>query len=312
MHSAYAGLMRIDDLARFIALAEHENVTAAAEQLRTPQPTLSRALARVEKGFGSPLFEREARGLRLNPRGQVAVHAARVAMATLERAREDILRDVDPHSGLVRLAFLHSVSTSVLPDLLGRFRQREPGIRFELRQEGAPATLEDLRGGVAELGIVGPRPHDEGLGWRVLEKQRLRLAVPANHPMAGRRRMFLREAAEEPFIVVQRPLEFRTLTERLCRQAGFTPRVEFESSDLGTVEGLVGAGLGVAVLPIWSGQRVDRPPASIPLADRDASRDIGLVWRTAVELSAPARVFRDYVVERGGAGGGGATGGDAF
>jgi LysR family transcriptional activator of glutamate synthase operon len=288
--------MQLQDLQWYVVLAEHEHVTAAAEQLRVPQPTLSRALRRVEDEFGARLFEREPRRLRLNPLGRVVLDAARHAEQSLAKAREEVQRLTDPDAGLVRLAFLHSVSTSVLPALLGRFREHAPGVGFELRQEGAPSILDDLRAGEAEVGIIGPRPKDDALGWCLLEQQRLRLAVPPDHPMAGRRRIALRQAAHERFVAVRPPLEFRTLTDRLCKQAGFTPEIAFESSDLGTIEGLVGAGLGVAVLPIWSGQRADLAARSVPLSDPGARRDLGLVWRNNVALSPAARRFRDFVV----------------
>ena len=291
--------MQTEDLRWFVVLAEHEHVTAAAQSLQVPQPTLSRALKRVEEEFGAQLFHREPRGLRLNPLGRVVLEAARTADLAIMRAREQVRELTDPEAGLVRLAFLHSVSTSVLPDLLGRFGRHAPGVRFELRQEGSPSISEDLMSGAADVAIVGPRPTDSGLGWCLLEAQRLRLAVPPSHRLAGRRRASLREVANERFIVVQHPLEFRTLTDRLCLAAGFRPEIAFESTDLGTIEALVGAGLGLAILPIYSGQRTDSEAVSVPLSDRGARRDIGLVWRTDTDLPAPARMFRDYVVSSG-------------
>ncbi|HZJ06266.1 MAG TPA: LysR family transcriptional regulator [Nocardioidaceae bacterium] len=289
--------MQTEDLRWFLTLAEREHVTAAAEQLQIPQPTLSRALKRVEDAFGARLFEREPRGLRLNPLGRVVLDAARTSAQSLALAHEQIRQLTDPDAGLVRLAFLHSVSTSVLPELLGRFREHAPRVRFELRQEASPSILDDLRSGDADVAIIGSRPSDDGMGWCLLEPQRLRLACPPGHRLAGRRRLSLTDAAHERFIVVQPPLEFRGLTDRLCRAAGFDPEIAFESSDLGTIEGLVGAGLGVAVLPVYSGQRVDSPAVSVPLSDPGARRDIGLAWRTNVELSPAARTFQEYVVD---------------
>lgn len=288
--------MQTEDLRRFVVLAEREHVTAAAEVLQIPQPTLSRALRRVEAEFGARLFEREPRGLRLNPLGRVVLEAARSADHSLTQAREQLRHLTDPESGLVRLAFLHSVSTSVLPELLGEFREHAPRVRFELRQEASPSILDHLSSGDAEVAIIGARPSDDDLGWCLLEPQRLRLAVPPGYPMAQSRRLALREASGERFVMVQHPLEFRTLTDRLCEEAGFSPEIAFESTDLGTVEGLVGAGLGVAVLPTYSGQRADSTAVSVPLSDRGARRDIGLAWRTDVELSPAARTFRDFVV----------------
>ena len=84
---------------------------------------------------------------------------------------------------------------------------------------------------------------------------------------------------------------FRALTDRLCRAAGFTPRTAFESTDLATIEGLVGAGLGVAVLPAptGAGRTVEGDAVFVPLRDAGARRDIGLVWRRAPPSPRPPR-----------------------
>ena len=113
--------------------------------------------------------------------------------------------------------------------------------------------------------------------------------------------MRLADAAREDFIVLQPGFGFRALTDRLCRAAGFAPRTAFESTDLATIEGLVGAGLGVAVLPAptGSGRTVEGEAVFVPLRDAGARRDIGLVWRRAAALSPAAARFRDFVVASG-------------
>src|SRR6185312_17534480 len=113
MRKPYGWSVHDDDLRRFVVLARAEHLTAAADQLRIPQPSLSRSLRRVEDAFGARLFEREHRGLRLNPHGRVALAAALQATTALDAAREQIAQLDDPDSGTVRLAFLHSVATTL-------------------------------------------------------------------------------------------------------------------------------------------------------------------------------------------------------
>ena len=293
--------MHVDDLRRFVTLARAEHLTAAADELGIPQPSLSRSLRRVEEAFGARLFEREHRGLRLNPHGRLVLGAAADATAALDAAREQIAQLDDPESGTVRLAFLHSVATTLVPQLLRAYRREAPGVRFALRQEASPTIEDDLDSGAAELAITGPRPADPGMGWCVLERQRLCLVLPAAHPLAAQRSVRLADAAGEDFIVLQPGFGFRALTDRLCRAAGFTPRTAFESTDLATIEGLVGAGLGVAVLPAptGAGRTVEGDAVFVPLRDAGARRDIGLVWRRGAALSPAAGRFRDFVVAAG-------------
>jgi DNA-binding transcriptional LysR family regulator len=301
MQESYGLWMQTEDLRRFVTLARAEHLTAAADELGIPQPSLSRSLRRVEDAFGARLFEREHRGLRLNPRGRLVLAAALEATAALDAAREQIAQLDDPESGTVRLAFLHSVATTLVPGLLREYRAQAPAVRFALRQEASPTIADDLDSGEAELAITGPRPVDPALGWCVLERQRLCLVVPPAHPLARRRSVRLAEAAREDFVVLQPGFGFRALTDRLCRAAGFAPRTAFESTDLATIEGLVGAGLGVAVLPAptGSGRTVEGEAVFVPLRDAGARRDIGLVWRRAAALSPAAVRFRDFVVASG-------------
>ena len=126
--------MLIEDLRGLLALGEHEHVTEAAAALRTSQPTLSRLLARAEAELGARLFERDARGVHPNPLGVQALAAAREIVERYDRLRRDLAGDLDPEAGTVRLAFLDSMSTSLVPRLLHDVRATAPRLSIELRQ----------------------------------------------------------------------------------------------------------------------------------------------------------------------------------
>ncbi|GAA0935181.1 LysR family transcriptional regulator [Kribbella koreensis] len=291
--------MHVEDLRWFVVLAETEHLTDAAAVLGTSQPTLSRSLRRVEAAFGARLFEREHRGLRLNPAGRLVLEAARTGTTAVDAARSTIEALQDPESGTVRLAFLHSVATGLVPDLLKSFRATAPRIRFALREEPSHEIVRDLESGEAELAVTGPRPDPEVFGWHLLERQRLCLYVPPDHPLAGRKQVGLAEAAAEPFIGLRPGFGFRRVVDELCRAAGFTPVAAFESTDLSTIDRLVGAGLGVAVLPAGAVRGTDSGATPVPLAGIKARRDIGLTWRLGRTLSPAAQRFRAFVTSPG-------------
>jgi DNA-binding transcriptional LysR family regulator len=290
--------MNVEDLRWFVVLAETEHLTEAAAFLGTSQPNLSRSLRRVESAFGVQLFEREHRGLRLNPYGRLVLQAARTATAGVDAARERIDALADPESGTVRLAFLHSVATGIVPDLLKAFREVAPRVGFGLRQEPAHDIVQDLESGEAEIGITGPRPDPELFGWHLLERQRLCLHVPPGHPLAERHRVDLASAATEPFVGLRPGFGFRRVTDELCRAAGFTPQLAFEATDLTTIDSLVGAGLGVAVLPSGAVRGNDSGAVSVPLAGVQARREIGMAWRLRAQLTPAAERFRGFVRSR--------------
>src|SRR3954462_12150558 len=118
------GGMQIEDLPRRLALADYERVTDAAAALQMSQPTLSRLLARVEEELGTRLFERDARGVRPHPYGELVLAAAKDITDRYDHLLRDLAGLLDPESGTVRLAFLDSMPTSLGPRPLHDFRRQ--------------------------------------------------------------------------------------------------------------------------------------------------------------------------------------------
>ncbi|WP_107654900.1 LysR family transcriptional regulator [Nocardia suismassiliense] len=299
--------MLSEDLEWFITLAELERVGAAAERLHLAQPTLSRMLGRLERRLGVELFDRRGKRIILNEFGRIYYEQARRAQSELDTAAKSIADLNSPANGVVRLSFLHSFGGWLVPQLVGEFRRGSARITFALRQGPAEMVATDVFDGTSDLGIVSPRPSVAGIGWRGLLRQRLALAVPADHRLAGRRQVRLAEVADEDFIAMHSGYGMRRIVDELCAAADLRPRIAFEASDLVTVAGLVAAGLGVGVLPEEdlgpassarvAAAKVDgrlAGPVLIPLADAGATREVGVVWSAATSAPGAARRFRDF------------------
>jgi len=294
--------VQIEDLRRLLTLAGHRRLTDAAVALRMSQPTLSRLLTRIEGEVGTRLFERDARGVHPNPHGELVLAAARDIVGRYDQLRDDVADLLDPESGTVRLAFLDSMATSLVPRILQDFRRQAPRVRVILRQEPGHVILEDLASGVAEVALVPERALAStgargAHGWLPLQRQRLVLAVPAGHRLAERRRVRPDELADEDFVAVPKGFGYRSQFDELFRAAGVVPRVAFESGDLATVEGLVGAGLGVALVPeVLAGTS---HTVGVALTAADAERVIGLTWRADRTLAPAAARFVDFLRDAG-------------
>src|SRR5207248_5670392 len=117
-------------------------------------------------------------------------------------------------------------------------RRGSGAITFTLSQDAAEVVTARVLDGTADLGLVSPKPAAAGLGWRGLLRQRLALAVPADHKLAGRRQVRLAEAADAEFVAMPTGFGMRRILDELCAAADFRPRIVFESSDLVTVAGL--------------------------------------------------------------------------
>lgn len=286
--------MLMRDLAWLVALAEHQHMTDTAAILGVSQPTLSRALTRIETELGARLFERVPSGVRPNPNGDLVVAAARSLVADYEQLLTELAGRLDPDSGVVRLVFLDSMATSLVPQVLREFHEHAPGVRVLLRQEPAHEILDDLGSGVAELAITSSQPAGD-FGWFPLQQERLLLVVAPTHRLKHRRRVRLEELADEELVTTPVGYGYRSLVDGLLASAGVTPRVSFESADLATIAGLVAAGLGVALVPEqFAGHS---GTVGIALTSPAARRTIGLTWRTDVQLAPVAARFLAFVTE---------------
>lgn len=287
--------VHVDELRWFVTLAQTEHVTEAAAELGITQPTLSRALLRLENEIGSTLFDRVGRRLQLNAVGRVMAEHARRSIAEMDTAQNRIAALLDPDSGLVRLAFLHSAANWFVPDALRRFRAEAPAVRFELFQGAAHDIAERLYSGQADVAITSPRPDRLPCEWRVLYVERLCLAVRSDHRLADRARVRLSEVADEPFITLGVDFGLRQLTDLVWAESGIAPDIAFEAMEIPAMEGLVAAGFGVAVVPLPRPGRGDPAVVYVPISHTKVTREIGLAWVAGRTLPPAVQRFATFV-----------------
>ncbi|MUM19007.1 LysR family transcriptional regulator [Mycobacterium sp. CBMA271] len=279
----------------YITLAELQNVTAAAAQLRLAQPTLTRMLARLERRLDVQLFDRHGKRLALNPFGRIFYQHARRAQMELDSARRAIADLANPAEGEIRLGFLHTFGPTLVAGLIASFAETSPHVRFVLEQ-GAAGSLDDLvANGDLDVAIVSPRPRRPNLSWRNLFRQRLGVAVPIDHRLASAEEVTMFDLADESFVGMHPGFGMRRILEELCAAAQFQPNIVLESSNLTTLAGLVAAGLGITVLPV-DGSTYPPELRMLRLVDADAHRDVGIIWSSGQSLSRPVRDFISHAV----------------
>ncbi len=280
--------MRDGDYEWYVTLAELQHVTAAAEQLHLAQPTLTRMLSRLERRLGVELFDRRGTRLSLNSYGRIFYDHARRAQLELDSARRAIEDLTNPAVSEIRLGFLSSFGTTVVPRLIAGFTAASPRVTFTL-QEGAAEAIGDLvESESIDIGIVSPRPQQPTLAWRSLFRQRLGVAVPRDHPLANVAAVSMTDLANERFVTMHPGFGMRRLLDELSAAAQFQPRIVLESANLTTAAGLVAAGLGISLVPM-AGSEYTSGVSMLPLADADAYRDVGMIWNSGRPLSRPAR-----------------------
>jgi DNA-binding transcriptional LysR family regulator len=294
---SWAGILA-PRLAQFAAVARHEHVTRAAWELGVPQSTLSRAMVRLELDLGVTLFARRGRNVSLTRAGRTFLAAAERALAEVERSAESVRAEGDPEAGRVAFGFLHTLGSETVPTLLREFRAGHPRVRFQLVQTYGEALLERLRTGELDLCLTSPVPDASDLVTRRLDEQRLLLVVPDGHRLADRKRIRLAEAATELFVTLEQGFGLRRITDALCEEAGFRPRIAFEGEEAETLRGLVAAGLGVALLPPPA---VARPGVvELSVTAPRAAREIGVAWLAGHPGTPPVAAFKQFLLDRRG------------
>ncbi|MFJ4339037.1 LysR family transcriptional regulator [Streptomyces sp. NPDC088915] len=264
------------------AVAATGSFSAAARELGCTQPAVSQQMKALEASAGTPLLIRTGREMRLTQAGEVLVRHASGILAGLTAAEEEVAAIAGLRAGRVRLVSFPSGSSTLVPTALAALRAAHPGTRVSLVEAEPPRSIEMLREGDCDIALAfrygAGRAEWDDLVVRPLLADRLVGLVPEGHRLAGSGPVGIGELAEESWIAGC-PRCRRQLVD-VCEEAGFTPRIDFATDDYPAVVGLVGAGLGVAVLPSLAIESV-RPRGARTVAVEPA------VEREIVALTLP-------------------------
>lgn len=276
----------------FQEVADGVTVTEVSDVARVSQSGVSRALARLEDEVGTELLRRSGRMLRMTEAGAVFKRHVDALIHQLDDGLAAVQQVIDPETGTITLAFDPWLGSRWVPVLLSEFRVDHPSVRFHMvtQQAGADGTLE--RGDV-DVEVTASRPSPTHFGWHPVAREPLHLVVPSGHPLATSSSVAFDSLGDESFVAPRTGSTLRGITDRVCAEAGFTPRVEFECDHLAAVHGFVAAGLGIAITPI-SGRRDETPNAGLrflPLSDAPAVLEIGVAWPLQRRLLPAATAF---------------------
>ncbi|WP_411122362.1 LysR family transcriptional regulator [Streptomyces sp. x-19] len=288
--------MDLLQLRYFQVVARYEHISRAADELRVAQPSLSRVIARLEADLGTALFDRRGRRIRLNAYGVTFLRHVERALGELDDGRRAVRDARDQVLGRVALA---AETLLTLTHLLGDFRAAHPRADVLLRQATAPEMERRLRARevdfcLASQPLTGPTLHSVELA-----REEVLLAVPPGHRLAGRERVTVAEIVDEPFVTTRIGTWPRALLERLFAAEGRTPVLSCEGDEPGATGDLIGAGLGIGLVPEMSRRLPTRLPAAwLSLDAPDCHRVLSLVWDREAYVSAAALKFREFVIGR--------------
>ena len=235
-------------------VAAQGSFSAAADALSYTQSAVSQAVATLEAETGATLVERDRKGVRPTAAGEALLAHADAIFSSIEAAEADLASILGLRGGRLRMASFPTAGATLMPLAIARFRSAHPDVELSLA-EGEPEEIAPrLRSGEFDLALLfefrgGGEKLGSGLKTLELLEDPMHVALPAGHPLARKAALALADLAGEYWIQTSASSPCARHVVRSCHAAGFEPRVSFESDDYQTVQGLVAAGVGVALIP---------------------------------------------------------------
>ncbi|MDQ0089756.1 LysR family transcriptional activator of glutamate synthase operon [Paenibacillus anaericanus] len=289
--------MELRQIQYFIEVAKLEHVTEASYVLHVSQSAVSRQIFKLESELGVDLFIHEGRKVRLTPIGRLFLAHMEHLMKVMENAQQEISEFLDPEQGMVRIGFPSSLAAQMIPKVVSAFREQYPKVLFQLQHGSYKELIEWVVKGDMNLAIMGPVPlHEAHIKSEVLFQEKFTALLPSSHKLAGQSSVKLSELKDDLFVLFPEGFVLREIVVNACANLGFKPKVTFEGDDLDAIKGLVAAGLGLTVLPeIAIGEHIPSSMVSLPIAESNVTRDVGVIIPTNRELPPTEKLFYDFL-----------------
>ncbi|MGW3347267.1 LysR family transcriptional regulator [Nonomuraea rubra] len=285
--------MELRQLEYFVAVAEEQSFTRAAERVHISQSGVSAQIRRLERELGAELFDRSARTAALTVAGKAALEHARAALA----AAGVVGQAVGEVTGLIRgrltVGMVIGCTVTPLFEALAAFHAAHPGVELSLLEDNSDRLTEAVRDGTVDLALIGTTTATpDGLEALTIIEERLVAAVPPGHPLARGRAVTLREVCEHAIVCMPPGTGLRTLFDQACAAQGLRPAVSLAASAADAIAGLAVRGLGVAVLSESMAASYRDRLTGLLIEDVTAPALLALVWRQHPNSPAVREMLR--------------------
>jgi DNA-binding transcriptional LysR family regulator len=287
--------MELRHLRYFVAVALEGNFTRAAEKLGIGQPPLSQQIKSLERELGVELLRRTSQGAELTTAGAAFLTEAQRVLDAAQGAIRAAQRAARGETGRLRIGFTGSATFNPLvPSLIRRFKLRYPSVELTLQEANSTVLLDALRD--EQLDAVFFRPGRiplAGIQMHRFADERMKIVLPATHPLAAKKRLPLAALADQAFVLVPGPAGVTLYDEivRACGEAGFSPQLAQPAPQLASVVNLVAAGLGVSIVPADIAQVQVKGVRYLDVQGTQLSARLALGWREGEPDTALANLI---------------------
>ena len=258
--------MDFPQLEAFLEAANRGSFRRAADALYLSQPSVSARVQALEDEVGVALFHRTARGVRLTDMGRTFLPFAQRSMDTLRRGKEVLESVRQTSTGILNIATARVIGTYVLPETLHQFHQLHPDANLHIKVGGSSEVLQMVVNEEVQLGLARFMQHPDVDALHLYDEEAV-LVVHPEHPFARTGAAAMAQVAQEPLIVYDPGdpgSSYFQFINRVCRDAGVTPKVEMNLDSVEAAKNMVQLGLGISFLP-RSGVRRELDSGSLSL-----------------------------------------------
>ncbi|MDP9932799.1 DNA-binding transcriptional LysR family regulator [Variovorax paradoxus] len=282
----------------FVAVARAGSFTRAAAQLFITQSALSSLIRNLEGELELRLLDRTTRRLELTEGGRELLVSLEQLLADLDRITSDLREVKEIRRGRVRIGATPLLAASVLPVAIQAFGLRYPGITVRALDASAPELIESLRAGELDLMLATLDGEHPELRAQVLLSDTMVLVCPCSHRFAQQPEVAWSEALAEPMIAMRKGSGLRAIVDHALVDLGGTARPVQEVNHVATAIAMVGAGLGVAILPAYAVRfNTVGEVCGVPLAAPTLSRHVSLATLRQRTPAAAALAMQEHLME---------------
>ena len=294
-------------LMSFVVLAEELQFIRAAKRLNITQSALSQLIARLEKELGVELFERTKRSVRLSECGHVFLPEAQRVIEDIEKAAETARRAARGQVGKIAIAYVDAAPFSLLSPVIMQFRKAFPDVEMVLHEMTSTEQFGALQNDHIDIGLLRPLYTAEWMRTVTLLQEPYVVAMHKEHELAGQEAVHIRALIKEKFLFTskEKAKYINSNWDAIFSRHGMVPIVVQEVNQLHAMLSLVGAGMGMAFLPLSVAQNnnhgvvyrpitgVDTPSAQLNIAWRDGTNNALINNFVQIAKQVSVRLKRD-------------------
>ncbi len=239
-------------LKQFVVVAEELNIGRAAVRLHMSQPPLTRSIHQLEESLNTPLFLRTPQGVELTSEGEVFLKEARKILLMVERSYELLVQAKRGEIGRLVIGYYGSVIFNLLPRIMADFKARCPSADLAVHNMNKNEQLQALREHRIHIGFARHVSDEPDMVIKTILHEPILVALPERHPLAKMPDVSLEDLIKEPLVVFPRsprPSFADHVTSIFRSEIGFAPDIIQEADDAETCIALVGAGVGISLVP---------------------------------------------------------------